>query len=50
MDEPELAMKIANEALQNATDDLEHIMESYKKESTLLMQQLRDNIAAWSEK
>jgi len=47
--DPELGCKLAKEAFDAAVGDLDSLDEESYKESTLIMQLLRDNLTLWSE-
>lgn len=46
----EQACKIAQDAFNSAISDLDALSEDYYKDSTLIMQLLRDNLTLWSSK
>lgn len=45
---PDLACKIAREAFDDALKDLDKLPEENYKDSTLIMQLLRDNLSLWT--
>jgi len=47
--DPEVGCKLAKEAFEAAVTDLDNLDEDSYKESTLIMQLLRDNLALWTE-
>jgi len=48
MNAPEEAIKLAKEAFDNAIEMLETLPDESYKDSTLIMQLLRDNITLWT--
>ena len=46
---PEKASRVAKEAFDNAISQLDTLSEESYKDSTLMMQQLRDNLTEWTE-
>ncbi len=49
LQEPERAIKIAKEAFDSALADLDTLNEESYKDSTLIMQLLRDNLTLWTQ-
>ncbi|KAG0054970.1 Growth-regulating factor 12 [Gryganskiella cystojenkinii] len=48
MNQPEEACKIAREAFGSAMEELDQVSETIYRDSTLIMQLLRDNLALWT--
>eukprot|EP01103_Thecamoeba_quadrilineata_P004849 TRINITY_DN14729_c0_g1_i1.p1 TRINITY_DN14729_c0_g1~~TRINITY_DN14729_c0_g1_i1.p1 ORF type:complete len:252 (-),score=78.96 TRINITY_DN14729_c0_g1_i1:84-746(-) len=48
LDQPKQAIELASKAFDNAIDELEQLPEETYKDSTLIMQLLRDNITLWT--
>lgn len=46
--QPEKACKMARDAFDDAIADLDNVLDEYYKDSTLIMQLLRDNLTLWS--
>ncbi len=48
MQTPEKACKMARDAFDEAIADLDNVQDDYYKDSTLIMQLLRDNLTLWT--
>merc|ERR1712139_215546 len=48
LNNPEEACKMAREAFENAIAELDNVSEESYKDSTLIMQLLRDNLTLWT--
>ena len=48
LNDADTACKLAKDAFENAISDLDQLNETYYKDSTLIMQLLRDNLTLWT--
>ena len=50
MSDKEKACQLAKQAFEAAIEEMDKLEEEYKRDSTFIMQLLRDNLALWTQK